>query len=170
METYILIVQCIDIYNDNTKTYSEQLTDNFITKGWHYNVLAIYFSGQDISYHIMTDINGTNNFPILVRAQDFKIVSPKVPPNWIIYSRDKLYGMSISPAKWVQDEIWEYTFWQEYDNATPRTLQCYREELMEIVRTDKEYIKIMLDERNGYPLQSWHETMPTLFNEVLRQN
>lgn len=170
MEAYILIVQCIDIYNENTNIYSQQATDTFVTKGWHYNVLEISFDGQDVRYRVMSDCNGTYHFPILVRAQDFKVVSPRIPNNWILHNRDDNSSLLVSPAKWVQHELWEYTFWQEYDNATPRTLQCYREELIEILRSDKEYIQIMLDERNGYPLQSWHETVPTLFNEVLRQN
>lgn len=75
---------------------------------------------------------------------------------------------TIGPAKWLDDSLWEYSFWQEYDNATPRTLQCYKEEVMTIIKTDKEYIPQMLNERPNLELtKNWHETMVPLFNEIL---
>lgn len=163
-----MIVKCIQIYDNYTKSYSKEITTTRITQNCHYNVLAIHFNNHGIAYQLIADSNGMYTFPLLARAQDFEVVSARLPSNWTMSNGNDESSLTIGPAKWLDGSLWKYSFWQEYDDATPRTLQCYKEEVMTIIKTDKEYIQQIISERSNAELTgNWHETMVPLFNEIL---
>ncbi len=163
-----MIVKCTMLHNSYTGKYEDGCTNEYLTKGAHYNVLEIIFQHSTIEYRVLSDDNGIRHFPILVNAKDFEMVSPILPSNWIMFNRADGNSSTIGPAKWLDNSLWKYSFWQEYDDATPRTLQCYKEEVMTIIKTDKEYIQQMISERPNVELtRNWHETMVPLFNEIL---
>lgn len=163
-----MIVKCLKLYNLNTNTYKDDVSSGALSVGNIYNVLEIYINNSEILYRVISDDSGAYSFPILVRAIDFEVISYNIPSNWKTYSRDLEYGISISPSKWVDDDLWEYSFWQEYDESTAKVIKCFNEELIIIFKTDAEYIQQMIDQRPRYPAtEVWHQSMIPLFEQVL---
>jgi hypothetical protein len=165
-----MIVKCLQLYNANLMKYVPGPTNGFLTIGNHYNVLEICFY-EEIMYRLLSDHGGSYGTPGLARAQDFQIVSNRAPFNWGMCNVcDDVF--KIVPKKWGQNELWVDSFWEEYCNeSTPRTLHSFKQELITIIKTDKEYIDIMINERPNIGfLQNWHESMLPLFEEVRKED
>ncbi len=159
-----MIVQCVDIYNIFNKEYLDENISGSVAKGNHYNVLEIDFSAHGIFYRIVPDHGGLYAHSILVRAQDFKIISAIMPSNWTLRTfTNNLSGLS--PVKWTDNSLWDWSFWEDFGEDKPKALACFREELKTILATDKDYIATMITERKDYV--SWRESMLPLLNEVL---
>jgi hypothetical protein len=161
-----MIVKCLEIYNQNTKQYVDDLSNSFLTKGFHYNVLEIDYSDNTMRYRLIPDNSGTYNCGILVRSQDFETVSYNIPNNWVSHSIDKDLSC-ISPDKWVNNSLWHESFFQDYFDSKTEALLCFKEELKQIMSVDQKYIQTMIDERPNFEfLQKWKDTMIPLFDEV----
>ncbi len=159
-----MIVQCVDIYNIFNKEYLDENISGSVAKGNHYNVLEIDFSAHGIFYRIVPDHGGLYAHSILVRAQDFKIISARFPANWVLSTLEHDYS-KLSPEKWMDYNLWELGFWGDFGEDKPKALACFRDELKTILATDKDYIATMITERKDYV--SWRESMLPLLNEVL---
>lgn len=162
-----MIVKCIKLYDGDTKQYIQDDRTPFVALGYHYNVLEVIITGQEVFYGLLADQHGMDGNPILVRSEDFEVVSANVPSNWKLNDQDQNH-LKLSPVTWSDNSLWIDSFWEEYHNSTPRTLKCFEEELVTILSADKEYIAKMINERpNSEMYQNWHQTMMPVFNKVL---
>jgi hypothetical protein len=158
-----MIVKCKSIFNENTQQYSDSDLSSCFSKGYHYNVLSIEFCRGQIYFRIISDRSGLYNFPILVRTNEFEIITNVTPHNWVL-DKDRL---SLNPEKWSNSSLWMDGFWMDYDAALPNALQSYRDEIKTIISADKDYIQVMIDERsNNDVFKIWRESMVPLLNEV----
>lgn len=164
-----MIVQCETLYNYNTNTYVKGDTNKYINRHYHYHVLEIYFDPyKNVMFRIIADDGGINSHPILVRAQDFKIISQNKPKNWIGYNvNDDIF--TIGPKEWVKNDSWEWSFWQEWDESIPRALECYENELKTIISADPSYIPLIINERANYRFVLWQETMVPFLQNIQKQ-
>jgi hypothetical protein len=111
-------VKCIKIYNEYTKEYQEKSSS--LTIGKAYTVLAIEVYQNRIDYLIVGD--NTNKAPTLHRAEQFEIVSNKIPRNWKIFSGN-LALFTIEPEAWR-----EPGFWDKCHDGDPQALEIYKRE------------------------------------------
>ena len=134
-----MIIKCLAIYSDGEEKYIQR--DSFLTIGKLYHVLEIYCLGEDVRYRVISDdassdaYTGAITHPILVRAQDFEIVSNTLPGNWgvkVTNTNRHRFG----PEKWINNDYWEHSFWEDFGNSVLEALQCYKDELKVIMSTD----------------------------------
>ena len=49
-----------------------------------------------------------------IDVDKFKIIDPTLPSNWIFdVSPDAKY-LNLAPARWLDDSLWQYSFWESY--------------------------------------------------------
>ena len=141
-----MIVKCKQLYNANTKEYHAGPSYLGLTIGNFYSVLEVYYEDNEVFYRIFDDATYEFQVTILKRADDFEIISGKIPPNWELIRRE--YSSKLSPKMWNIFEPWEESFWQDYDNNLPKAKQCFDDELRIIFDTDADYIK-QIDQKLG---------------------
>ncbi len=133
-----MIIKCHSIYNENTKKYSIEESDGFVTKGKKYFVLEVSYSKKSMYYRIIADNASEFNHPILVRAEDFLIVSGKIPKNWV-FNRYNECGVVLGPEKWSNPNYWRSEdFWDDWLDCNEEAIKCYDEELTIIKMTDQD--------------------------------
>jgi hypothetical protein len=111
-------VKCIKIYNEHTKEH--QATSPWLTIGKEYIVLAIEVYSNKTLYLIIGD--NSNKSPTLHHAEQFEIVSTKMPKNWKI-SLATLPLFVIGPEDWCKTGFWEDCY-----DGDPRALEIYKRE------------------------------------------
>lgn len=142
-----MIIRCTKLYNRNTKQYHNGPSMGSLTIGALYSVLEIYFNKDEIEYRIFADAPHYYSHPILVRSDDFEVVSGLLPNNWELYRFNKNQS-GLGPKSWNIYEPWEESFWQDFDNNLPKARECFDKELKIIFDTEPEYIKI-IDQQQG---------------------
>lgn len=161
-----MIVKCKDIYNIMTNGYLAFHPSGAFIKNYHYNVLEVMFI-RDVHYRIISDDYGMSDCSIIVRAKDFEIISNTIPSNWVL---NKRYS-DLSPEPWGNINLWDESFWEDYNEDKPKALKCYRDEIKTIIAADKEYIQMMIDERSNNDIfKTWRESMIPLLNKVINNN
>ncbi len=156
-----MIVKCISLSGGKfTDNYSESLH-----VGYHYNVLEISYDYPNNTYRIIPDDIGFLT-PILVSANNFEIVSSKVPENWLT---TELNGHKCSgPQKWLTFDGWDEGFFPDYFNDIPGAIVCFKEELMNILSFDQEYAQLILEERINVGLfSSWNTNVKQFFLQAI---
>ena len=134
-----MIIKCHSIYNDGTRKYSTEKNDAFITKGKKYFVLEVSCSKKSMYYRIIADNASEFSHPILVRTEDFSIVSGKIPPNWVLNKFNE-YGVTLGPEKWSNPNYWNEDFWDDWSDCNEEAIKCYNEELAIIKMTDQDLL------------------------------
>jgi hypothetical protein len=92
--------------------------EGVLTIDKEYLVLEIYFNDNDeVSYRIICDDSPT---PTLISAKKFTILDNRLPSTWRAKYENEMFR--IGPNKWLDDSLWQYSFWEEYcsdddDNA-----------------------------------------------------
>jgi len=125
-----MIVKCLKIYNIGLDKIVDKKRNSFITVGNLYQVLEVYFRKKEINFRIIPDDASKIGIehPILVRANEFEVVSGKIPPNWVMYRGGEEF-FKLSPEKWTKFEEWQESFWEDFGNSIPEALRCYEQEL-----------------------------------------
>jgi hypothetical protein len=111
-------VKCVNIYNEHTKEY--QTASPWLTIGKEYIVLHIIVHHDKVFYQILDD--SSDKAPGLHRAEQFEIVSNKIPRNWKIFSGN-LALFTIEPEAWREPGFWERCF-----DGDPQALEIYKRE------------------------------------------
>jgi hypothetical protein len=172
-----VIIKCIQLFDEKTNTFKEpnpnkafiQSNGTYVL-GYHYNVLGIEIGPNGIYYKIISDYHGAP-YPASVRAEDFDVVSAKVPQNWIITNINNQNCAAVGPTKWLTFDLWKESFWQDYENRLSMALKCYQEEMIVIIKTDPEYTKVIIDERPSLEMfQYWHSSMMPILQEAQDNN
>jgi hypothetical protein len=141
-----MIVKCNRLYNRHTKEYSQALFNKVLAVGFLYSVIEIYFDESEMLYRLFPNEEYEFSYPILVRSNEFEVVSAKPPKNWTLVHKEN--RANLGPKKWNIFEPWQESFWQDYDNGSPKAKKCFDDEIRIIFDTDPEYIK-MIDEKLG---------------------
>lgn len=134
-----MIIKCHSIYNENTKQYRIEESDGFITKGKSYFAMQIYYTKKAVYYRIIADNASEYSHPVLVRAEDFSIVSGKIPPNWVLNKFNE-FGVTLGPEKWSNPNHWNEDFWDDWLDCNEEAIKCYNEELTIIKMTDQDLL------------------------------
>lgn len=123
-----MIIKCLQIYNYVRKEILEIKQSDRLTVGKKYQVLELSRSKKELLYRIIDDSGNIYFHPILVRSNEFEIVSFKIPPNWVIRVDDG-ECLQIGPKRWLDNSIWHYSFWEDWDEGCEKAMKCYEEEL-----------------------------------------
>jgi len=136
-----MIVKCKKIYKSAVKKYHDGESDSCETIGKSYQVLEIYTEEKEVHYRIIPDdaaddeLSGGITTPILIRAKDYDVVSGKIPANWVV-KKISPTSHEFGPEKWLNNDYWKYSFWEDFCDSVPAALECYKEELKIIQATD----------------------------------
>ncbi|MBN8828208.1 MAG: hypothetical protein J0H68_05830 [Sphingobacteriia bacterium] len=119
-------IECI---NDIDPITNDKIDNCWITLGKEYLVISMDAS-----------INGPIRFMIIANygsrvvfdSSLFKATCPKIPSNWICKFNDEYILMG--PEKWLDNSLWEYSFWESYDSLTcPEAEKVFKEELEKMI-------------------------------------
>jgi hypothetical protein len=132
-----MIIKCHTIYNEITQKYCIHMNNGSLTKGKNYFVMQVYYTDNAVDYRIISDNASEYSHPILVRAEDFSIVSGKIPPNWVL-NRFNEFGVTLGPEKWSNPNYWNEDFWDDWSDGNEEAIKCYNEELAIIKMTDQD--------------------------------
>jgi len=80
--------------------------DGWLRVGQDYIVLEVFGAGEIVKFRVLSTSNGT---PALHAAQQFSIIDPMIPRNWIFVSYPD-NGWSIGPQLWEESGFWESYF------------------------------------------------------------
>lgn len=116
-------IQCEKIINDETSGARDK--DSWLTVGKVYDVLAMAMSENGvIEYRLIADDDYT---PALFKANQFKIVCPVLPSNWIASRESKSY-FELAPESWLRTG-----FWEEYFDREPSAISLFETEKEKII-------------------------------------
>ena len=136
-----MIVKCKKIYKPTVGKYHDGVKTTTQTIGKNYQVLEIYTNEKEDYYRIIPDdaiwdkFTGSITTPILIRAEDYDVVSGKIPANWIV-KKISPTSHEFGPEKWLNNDYWKYSFWEDWCDSVLAALKCYIEELTIIQATD----------------------------------
>ena len=130
-----MIVKCERLLNPNTKQFHPGPSDRGLTIGNLYSVLEISYKPDEILYRIFKNDTYEYQHPILIRSDEFSIVTGEIPPNWELI-RDEYETATLGPKVWQIFEPWEESFWQDWNNNLPKAKKCFDEELRVIFDCD----------------------------------
>lgn len=130
-----MIIKCLAIYDSHKKEITNKPFSGFITVNRLYQALEIDVGTTGIKYRIIQDGGKVFDHPILVRANEFEVVSGKIPPNWEMVRNGENY-FTFGPERWIKDEYWQDSFWEDWDNGSDAAIECYKEELKIIFDSD----------------------------------
>ena len=92
-----------------------------------YHVLELSAGRERITVRILGEIEMT---PAIYDLRQFEIVSPKIPPNWIL-CRPTLDQIEFTPASWARSG-----FWEDFFNGMPDAINCFETERQKIMEFD----------------------------------
>ena len=121
-------VKCINIYNEHTKQHQD--ISHWLTIGKEYVVLSVEIYDNEVLYLIADD--SSNNYPGLHNANQFEVISHKIPSNWQI-NPGSLSILCLGPKSWEEDDFWD---------------RCYDGDLEALNVYKREASVIMNDENN----------------------
>ena len=119
-------VKCVKIINPTTGEEFER--DSWLTLGQTYLVLEISVEKKRwMSYRLMSNNNST---PAIFDAQQFEVVSNKIPDEWCFDFVSPNY-VGITPKAWIHDG-----FWEDYFNGEPEAEKIFRETRDRLIADD----------------------------------
>lgn len=107
--------------------------ENILTIGKEYLVLEILFI-EEMEYQIICD----DERPITLSINQFEITDGTIPKNWIV-SYTKNGQLWISPARWADDSLWQYSFWEDYYGENDEKAKIVFEEEVAIMEAEYEF-------------------------------
>lgn len=119
-------VKCVQLLNE--RTGQSQTYSYWLTVGAVYHVLEMLF-GKDGRSQVRL-IGKEAQTPALFNLQQFEIVSPKLPANWIVVTYSE-GSYTLAPEAWT-----EKNFWQMYFDREPEALRKFEEERKKIIAFD----------------------------------
>ena len=134
-----MIIKCQKIFSMSTQKYCMDVSNSNLTKGKNYFVLEVCYTSNAVDYRIIADDASEFSHPILVRSEDFSIVSGKIPKNWGFVKYNENAAL-VGPEKWLNLNEWEEDFWEDWCNCTGKAVKSYYEELEIIKATDAELL------------------------------
>jgi hypothetical protein len=133
-----MIIECHSVYNKIVQKYSKSESNGYVTKGKKYFVMELCYTEESVDYRIISDNASEFSHPILVRAEDFSIVSGRIPRNWV-FNRYNECGVVLGPEKWSNPKYWNSEdFWDDWLDCNEEAIKCYNEELAIIKMTDQD--------------------------------
>lgn len=134
-----MIIECTSVCINGKSHTQKGASTSTETVGKKYHVLELYFRHDETQFRIIPDdttlADKFSSHPILVTDKDFKLVSGVIPQNWEIAMRESR-RYTLGPRKWIDNELWIDSFWEDWDNSLPDALKCYEEELAIIESTE----------------------------------
>ncbi|MBN8828213.1 MAG: hypothetical protein J0H68_05855 [Sphingobacteriia bacterium] len=120
-------IECISNIDPQT---NEMIDNNWISLHKVYLVLSLEVTSKgEIRFIIMTN-NGRT--PGVLSSVLFRTTCPKIPSNWVCKYEDSYLVMG--PEKWMDDSLWEYSFWESYHSLTcPEAEKVFKEELEKMI-------------------------------------
>jgi len=117
-------IRCIKLLN----VFREPTDDQYWVKlGAIYQVLTIWVDERGVAFRIISE---RDESPGLHPLEMFEIVSPIIPPNWVIASPSP-GCLSLAPEPWTQKG-----FWERYFDFEPEALECFEREKAKILAAD----------------------------------
>lgn len=111
-------IECVKIINPITD--KEDRFSSSLTIGRSYIVLAISIrSNHSVAFRCIRNDGRT---PVLFNADQFKIVSKKIPSNWVVITED-YGGLTFSPEKWLRSG-----FWEDFFDGDPIAIEEFEQE------------------------------------------
>lgn len=89
------------------KNYNES-ENHSLTIDKEYIVLEISFINKSVKLRLICD-TGT---PAIFDLNLFQVTSSKIPSNWVIKFEEEY--IKLSPEKWINNDLWQYSFWESY--------------------------------------------------------
>jgi len=94
--------------------------------GGIYHVLSIWIEPGQTGLRLV----GEEPTPTLFEPEMFEVVSPKIPPTWVVTS-PKAGCLSLAPEAWGGAGFWERFF-----DGEPEALTAFKEEQTKIIAAD----------------------------------
>jgi hypothetical protein len=91
-----------------------------------YHVLGIWVEPAQTRFRLV----GEESTPGLFEPEMFEVVSPKIPPSWVVTS-PKPGCFSFEPEAWSG-----VGFWERFFDGEPEAVAAFKEEQAKIVATD----------------------------------
>lgn len=107
-------VRCINNRSTNS------LSDDWVTIGREYLVLAVYGDATGIKFRLLSDDDTT---PALFEATDFIMLETTLPGDWE-FSLSESRSWELSPRQWAKS-----SFWNSYFDGDPIALKAFDEGL-----------------------------------------
>jgi hypothetical protein len=103
---------------------------DFLTIGKEYLVLEVLMIENVVKYRINRDDGGT---PVAFKAEQFDITDNKIPSSWIIdYTENN--QLWIAPQRWLDDSLWQYSFWEDLlSDTSSEAEKVYQEEVQKML-------------------------------------
>ena len=107
-----------------------------LTINKEYLVLEIFMIKGVLEYRIIPDDQGT---PISSDADQFTISDNRVYSNWVTDFDKKRNEFWISPARWMDNNLWQYSFWEDLcGDEDEKAKQVFEEEVAKMMKEDEE--------------------------------
>jgi hypothetical protein len=105
-------------------------SEDILIIGEEYLVLELLVIDGIINYRIKMNNNST---PLSFNANQFEISDHRIPSTWAIdYTANN--ELWISPAKWLDDSLWKYSFWEDYfSHTSPEAEKVFKEEVKKMI-------------------------------------
>jgi len=119
-------VECVVLTDPRTNESIEK--NSWLTVGKVYQVLSVFIvDGGSIEYRLMADDGET---PGMYKADQFKVVSDVLPPNWVInHEPDSFF--EFAPKAWTKPG-----FWEDYFDGAPEAVELFNSEKESILQFD----------------------------------
>jgi hypothetical protein len=119
-------VKCLRLTNEQTGTGEN--SSGWLDIGIVYHVLCLlYCLDGTLKIRLM---GKEQNTPVLFDIRDFEIVSPILPPSWVLFSYPS--GVfELTPKAWT-----EKGFWDAYFEHDPNAMVLFEEERRKIIEAD----------------------------------
>src|SRR4051812_1975447 len=117
-------VRCIKVLDADGKPTDSQY---WVKLGAIYHVLSVSADERGVEFRIIP--RGYES-PNLHQSEMFEIVSPIIPPNWVITSPAP-GCLSLAPEPWTQKG-----FWERYFDFHPDARACFERERTKILAAD----------------------------------
>jgi hypothetical protein len=95
--------------------------------GGIYPVFAVEVDHGQAWFRMLGEEQGT---PVLFEPEMFEIVSPIIPPHWVIATTGS-GSFDLAPEPWTHKE-----FWERYSNREPEAVASFERELAKTLAAD----------------------------------
>ncbi len=119
-------IKCTQISDEDTGDVLQN--SSWLTVGKTYHVLSVNMDhGSPVKFQVISDDGQT---PVYHNANQFEVVSNKIPEGWVIDFVSKSY-LRLSPKAWSKPG-----FWEEYFDGEPEAIDVFNAERNIIEKLD----------------------------------
>jgi hypothetical protein len=118
-------LRCIQIIDEKTGKLQEH--SSWLTEGKVYHALGMFLDERKTLLIRMIGDDGIT--PALYGFNQFEVISPKIPSNWVVSWNDNVF--QLAPARWLARG-----FWERYFNGESEALRIFDEERLTVEKED----------------------------------